>query len=194
MHGLRAGEIAGLKLVDVDGERLTVNQTVWNGDEQTTKTDSSQGRVLALSPQLVALLWDQIVRQRAKGHEFLFSASNGSPLDMNSFRKRRLRKGWSALKIQQERGKAFHAFRHFNTALMDAVCVPLKVRKERIGYAYSGDFTLDVYGGKPEWNANVEAARKLGAAIEQAIQEAEQNAEEAKQNSERSANPIILSA
>ena len=33
--GLRAGEVAGLRLSDVDTDRLTVNQSVWHGKEQT---------------------------------------------------------------------------------------------------------------------------------------------------------------
>lgn len=64
--GLRAGELAGLKLSDIDGERLTVNQSVWLGKEQTPKTNNAM-RSLGLSPQLISLLWEQIARQRQKG-------------------------------------------------------------------------------------------------------------------------------
>jgi integrase len=39
--GLRAGEIAGLKLTDIDGERLTVNRSVWGGKDQSPKTNSA---------------------------------------------------------------------------------------------------------------------------------------------------------
>lgn len=53
--GLRSGELAGLKLTDVDGERLTVNRSVWLGNEQVPKTNNSL-RTLALSPQLISLL------------------------------------------------------------------------------------------------------------------------------------------
>jgi hypothetical protein len=56
----------------------------------------------------------------------------------------------------------FHAFRHFNVSLMDALRVPLKTIQERIGHALTGSFTLDVYGGKPEWERNLEAARLAG--------------------------------
>jgi integrase len=168
--GLRAGELAGLKLTDIDGERLTVNQSVWHGKEQTPKTDNAL-RTLALSPQLAALLWEQIARQKTKGHEFLFSASNGSPWDMNVYRHRKMTKLLRSLEIQQA---GFHAFRHFNVSLMDSLRVPLKVIQERIGHAFTGSFTLDVYGGRPEWNGNVDAARKLGTAIEQAVRETEQ--------------------
>jgi integrase len=180
--GLRAGEHAGLKVTDIDGDKLTINQSVWNGNEQSPKTDNAEGRVLALSPQLVALLWEQIARQRAKGHEFLFSSCTGSPVDMNTFRKRKLRKEWKPLGIEQQPGKAFHAFRHFTAALHDHLCVPLLVRKERLGHARTGDFTLDVYGGKPEWSANVDAARKLGAAIGDAVKKTEEAAQVAAQD------------
>jgi hypothetical protein len=53
----------------------------------------------------------------------------------------------------------------------DSLCVPLKVIQERAGHALTGSFTLDVYGGKPEWTGNVEAARKAGLAIEQSVTE-----------------------
>jgi len=48
---------------------------------------------------------------------------------------------------------------------MDALRVPLKTIQERIGHALTGSFTLDVYGGKPDWSRNVEAARALGAEL-----------------------------
>jgi integrase len=56
--GLRSGELAGLKLSDIDGEKLSVSRSIWGGKEQHPKTDNAV-RTLALSPQLVALLWEQ---------------------------------------------------------------------------------------------------------------------------------------
>ncbi len=53
----------------------------------------------------------------------------------------------------------------------------LKVIQERIGHAFTGSFTLDVYGGKPEWKANLEAARLLGVALEDAVNATAQLAE-----------------
>jgi integrase len=87
--GLRAGEIAGLKLSDIDGERLTVNRSVWDGKDQSPKTNSAI-RTIGLSPQLISLLWEQIARQRKKGHEYLFSSSTGNPVDMNVYRRRKM--------------------------------------------------------------------------------------------------------
>ena len=138
--GLRAGEIAGLRLADIDGERLTVNQSVWGGKDQSPKTNSAI-RTLGLSPQLISLLWEQIARQRAKGHEYLFSASTGRPVDMNVHRRRKMTALLKSLGIPQA---GFHAFRHFNVSLLDALRVPLKTIQERAGHALTGSFTLDV--------------------------------------------------
>lgn len=161
--GLRAGEVAGLRLCDIpgDGDRLTVNQSVWHGKEQTPKTDNAV-RTIALSPQLAAMVRDQITRQRSKEHGHLFTAETGSPWDMNVHRRRKLTPLLKRLGIRQA---GFHAFRHFNVSLLDALRVPLKTIQERIGHALTGSFTLDVYGGKPDWSRNVEAARAVGAEL-----------------------------
>ena len=163
--GLRAGELAGLRLIDLGDGFLTVNQSVWHGKAQDPKTDNAV-RTLALSPQLLPHLREQIGRQKSKGHEFLFSTSTGSPWDMNVYRHRKMRTLLKSLGIRQA---GFHAFRHFNIALLDSLRVPLKVIQERAGHALTGSFTLDVYGGKPEWEGNVDAARKAGLAIEQSV-------------------------
>jgi integrase len=124
---------------------------------------------LALSPQLISLLWEQIARQRAKGHDFLFSSTSGRPWDMNVYRGRKMTAVLKSLEIPQA---GFHAFRHFNVAMLDALRVPLKTIQERIGHALTGSFTLDVYGGRPEWGRNLEAAQQVGAELEKAVNEA----------------------
>ena len=168
--GLRAGELAGLKLADIDGDRMTVNRSVWHGKAQTPKTDNAM-RSLAISPQLVSLLWEQIARQKAKGHEYLFTSSTGTPWDLDAYRQRKMR---PLLKSIGVKPAGFHGFRHFSVSLMDALRVPLKTIQERLGHALTGSFTLDVYGGKPEWTRNLEAARQVGAEIESAVAKAEQ--------------------
>jgi integrase len=170
--GLRAGEIAGLKMTDIDGERLTVNRSVWGGKDQSPKTNSAI-RTIGLSPQLISLLWEQIARQRKKGHEYLFSASSGSPVDMNVYRRRKMTALLKSLGIPQA---GFHAFRHFNVSLLNALRVPLKTIQERAGHALTGVFTLDVYGGSPEWERNLEAGRLAGSEIEKAVSKLENEA------------------
>jgi integrase len=172
--GLRGGELAGLKLSDIDGERLMVNRSVWHCKEQTPKTNNAL-RTLGLSPQLITLLWEQITRQRKQSREFLFSTSTGTPLDMNTYRRRKLTPLLASLGIPQA---GFHAFRHFNVAVLDALRVPLKTIQERIGHAVTGSFTLDVYGGQPEWERNLEAARLVGAELEKFVAKAETKRED----------------
>jgi hypothetical protein len=128
-------------------------------------------QTLALSPRLISLLWELLARQKRQGYEYLFSVSTGNPLDMNVYRKRRLTPLLTSLEIPQA---GFHAFRHFNVAMLDALRVPLKTIQERIGHAMTGSFTLDVYGGgQPVWEWNLEAARLLGTKLSKAVTDAE---------------------
>jgi hypothetical protein len=52
---------------------------------------------------------------------------------------------------------------------LDTLWVAVKTIQERLGHALPGSFTLDVYGGRPEWKRNPEAARLAGAEIEKAV-------------------------
>jgi hypothetical protein len=69
------------------------------------------------------------------------------------------------LKIAQ---RGFHAFRHFNQSILDALGVPLKVREERAGHSLTGSITQNVYTHSLGDEGNEDAGRKLGAAIEEA--------------------------
>jgi len=104
------------------------------------------------------------------GHSFLFSVSTGNALDMNIERSRRLAPLLDALGLEKA---GYHAFRHFNVSLMDALRVPLKTIQERIGHALTGSFTLDVYGHTLDWKSSEEAAKGLGSEIAKAMKEAE---------------------
>jgi hypothetical protein len=87
---------------------------------------------------------------------------------MNVYRSRKMTALLKSLEIPQA---GFHAFRHFNVAILDALRVPLKTIQERIGHALTGSFTLDVDGGQPEWGRNLEAAQHVGAELEKAVNE-----------------------
>jgi integrase len=164
--GIRAGELAGLKLINVRGNCLDVKQSVWNGKEQEgLKTDNSE-RTIVMSQQLQEMVWQQVANQKTKRHDFLFSAENGSPVDMNNFRQRKLKPLLERLKLTQ---RGFHAFRHFNVSKLIALGVPLPVVEGRIGHALSDSITATVYTHLLDDSGNEEAGRKLGAAIEAAV-------------------------
>jgi integrase len=171
--GLCSGELAGLRLEDVELDRITVNRSIWGGEEQDPKTRSAV-RIIAVSPQLASLLWTELAKQKAAGRSFLFTVPSGSPLDMDVYRKRKLKPTLEALELPQS---GFHAFRHFNVSMLDSLRVPLKTIQERIGHALTGSFTLDVYGHALEWKSNEEAAQRMGDEIEGAVQKAVLEAE-----------------
>ena len=81
---------------------------------------------------------------------------------MNCFRERKMKKQLQSLGITKA---GFHAFRHFNVAMMDALRVPLRTMQEPVGHAAIGVFTLDVYGGQLDWQPNLDAARGIGAEV-----------------------------
>jgi hypothetical protein len=86
---------------------------------------------------------------------------------MNVHRRRKMMTLLKSLEIPQA---GFHAFRHFNVSLLDTLRVPLKTIQEKAGHALTGSFTLDLYGGQPEWERNLEAGRSAGSEIERVEQ------------------------
>jgi integrase len=158
-----------LRITDVGLDRITIEQSVWGGEEQAPKTQNAV-RVIAISPQLSELLWKQIGLQKALGRSLVFTVGNGSPLDMNTERSRRLAPLLKSLELPKG---GYHAFRHFNVSIMDSLRVPLKTIQERIGHALTGSFTLDVYGHALDWKTNEDAAKGLGDVIAKAVADAE---------------------
>lgn len=131
--GMRAGELTGLRLDDLDFERhlLHVRQSAWRGKIQSPKTENAY-RVFALSPQLCSRLAEFLRAWRPNEGRLLFATRNGTPWDSNQIVKRKLRPLMRSLGIE---GGGLHAFRHANETMMDRLGVPLKVRQERLGHS-----------------------------------------------------------
>ncbi|MGA9063368.1 MAG: hypothetical protein WB341_17115 [Terracidiphilus sp.] len=55
----------------------------------------------------------------------------------------------------------------------DTLRVPIETLQGHIEHAITGSFTLDVHGGKLQWERNLEAARAIGAELERVVIEAE---------------------
>ena len=64
--GLWAGEIAGLRLGDVETDRISVSQSVWHGRVQAPQSDNAM-RTIAVSPRLVLFCWSN--RSVKKGRD-----------------------------------------------------------------------------------------------------------------------------
>lgn len=140
--GMRAGELCGLRVDDVDLETGLVHvcQSAWQGKLQQPKTENAV-RAFALSPQLVGHLKEYVSKWRPNEKRLLFATRNGTPWDASLVRKRKLRPLLRSLGIE---GGGLHAFRHANCSFMDRLRVPLKVRQQRLGHS-DPRLTLDVY-------------------------------------------------
>ncbi len=134
--GLRAGELCGLTVDDLDLERglLFVRQSAWRGKLGDPKTDNSI-RAVELSPQAVERLTAFIRSWRPHEVRLLFATRNGTPWDANMVLKRKLKPLLGKLGIVVPKGSGFHAFRHANATMMDRLGTPLKLRQERLGHS-----------------------------------------------------------
>jgi len=155
--GLRAGELAGLEVQDVDlaGLKITVRQAIWRGHSDAPKTKAAK-RTFAISAKLAEMLARQIAGRKSGP---VFSSRNGTPLDMKNIRNRALR---SALKAAGVGYGDLHTFRHFNATAMDSLRVPGAVKRLRLGHS-DGSIT-DSYTDAIEKDDQA-AAEQLAALI-----------------------------
>jgi integrase len=141
--GLRAGELCGLRVDDLDVAALTlrVQQSVWQGRVQTPKTLNAL-REFAISAQLVAHLKTFLRSWRPNAGGFLFVTRTGKPWTPCNVMRGHLHPLLDSLKIRR---CGLHAFRHTNGSLMDRLNAPMKVRQERLGHAAGSAITMAIY-------------------------------------------------
>jgi len=133
--GMRAGELAGLRICDVDPFKklIRVRQAVWRGKVQTTKTENSI-RVIPIPVEIVDAL-----REHIGGREegFVFVTKSGRPWNGDLVLKRHLH---GKLKVNGN----LHTFRHtFATRQLHAG-VPIAVVSKLLGHG-SISTTLNIY-------------------------------------------------
>jgi integrase len=133
--GMRAGELCGLRVFDVDPFRklVRVRQAVWRGKAQTPKTKNAI-RNIPIPAEIVDALRSHIVG-RTEG--FVFATKNGTPWNADLVLKRHLRK---RLKVDGH----LHMFRHtFATRQLHAG-VSVSVVSKLLGHS-SISTTLNIY-------------------------------------------------
>lgn len=140
--GMRAGELCGVRVDDLDLNRSLVNvrQSVWHGKLQDPKSENAV-RTFAISSRLREHLSVFMAGWRPNQERLVFATRNGTPWDANLLVKRKLRPLLRTLGIQ---GCGLHAFRHANASLMDKLSVPMKVRQQRLGHRDSR-LTMNTY-------------------------------------------------
>ena len=131
--GVRAGEIGALPVRNLllDQGAIKIAQSVWHQKIQTVKSLKGN-RLCEISPQLVEHLRGYLRQWRPNSLGLLFATSNGTPLDTDVVRKRKLYPLLEKLGIER---CGFHAFRHGNETVMDGERVPMATRQNRLGHS-----------------------------------------------------------
>jgi len=130
--GMRIGEAAGLYVTDVDLEHgvVSVSREIWNGIEQTPKSDAGM-RDIDIASDLVQLL-REFIGDRKAGR--LFTACNGSPISANNGLKRVLHPIVASLGLPQT-GRLLHAFRHSRVPALRKKGTPEHLQLQWIGHS-----------------------------------------------------------
>jgi integrase len=141
--GMRAGELCGLRIEDIDlGDSIvSVKQSVWRGQMQSPKTANSV-RKFAISPQLARRLRCYVSTWRPNPLGLVFATRAGKPWAPCNLMRSNLHPLLDSLGIQRS---GLHAFRHSNGSLMDRLNAPMKTRQERLGHAAGSAITMAIY-------------------------------------------------
>jgi integrase len=127
--GMRAGELYGLRVEDVDFARniVHVRRSMWNGQAQTPKTSNAY-RAIDVQPYVTEMLKQHLAGRTAG---LVFLSKRGTPLRnclvLNKHLHPLLRK------IGVARG-GMHAFRHFRVSFLVQNETPFEVIKRWIGH------------------------------------------------------------
>jgi len=143
MTGLRAGEVVGLQVSDLDLERrvIHVQRSAWYGRVQTVKSKASRAPV-AMADALVTLLKEYLATWKANPEGFLFLNRNGRPYAANKVVEYGL---WPVLDKLKIKRAGMHAFRHCHASLLMDVGANPTVTKEQMRHS-DARITLGVYG------------------------------------------------
>jgi integrase len=141
MTGLRSGELAGLYWEDINFEeaRLEVLRSCFRGKMNAVKSKSGN-RTVPLPDALKAVLR---AHQERTGHKtgLVFRGRDGGPIDINSWRQRRLVPLLEQLGIPRA---GLHAFRHALASALVATGANPKVAQAQLGHSDIRQ-TLDLY-------------------------------------------------
>ena len=130
--GLRAGELFGLEVKHLNGNTITIAQSVWEGRVQTPKTVNAF-RQVDLHPTVAVMLRD-FVGERKQG--YLFRTRTGTPFLQSNFLRSSLHPILEELGIEKQ---GFHGFRRFRVTHLESSCVPPALVKYWTGHAKSSD-------------------------------------------------------
>ena len=143
MTGLRAGEVLGLMLEDIDFDRkvLHVRRSAYCGRVQTVKSKSSRAP-LPMPDALAEILRQYLAAWRPNPAKLLFANRLGRPYNANKVVQKRL---WPILEKLGIEHCGLHAFRHTHTSLLLEVGASPTVAQAQLRHS-DARITLGVYG------------------------------------------------
>jgi integrase len=141
--GLRASEILGLRVCDMDLSRrqIYIRQSCWRGNIQTPKTKGSK-KPIPMTTHVEAALHEYLAGHK---HELLFVNSRGRPYSRNKVVQTVLHPALDALGMRRNgRRIGLHAFRHTLSSILLDVAAPT-VAQRQLRHS-SASTTLGIYG------------------------------------------------
>jgi integrase len=166
LTGPRLGELLGLqwKHIDLKSRKLRIEQSLWNGQLVSPKTQGSV-RTIYFGDTLAYALTDHYERTNHKEPEnFVFCNRTGSPLNPDVLRKDVLYPILDRLQIPRSSGASgFHTFRHSAASILNERTGNLKLVQKLLGHS-TVDMSANVYT-----HTSDESEREAALAIESAI-------------------------
>jgi integrase len=161
MTGIRAGELLGLKVEDIDfaGRMIWIRRSVIRGQVQTVKSKASR-KPLPMPASLAAILENYLKTWRPNPDEWLFASRRGRPYAADRVVMFKLWPILDALKIPH---CGLHAFRHTHSSMLLDVGAPPQVAQAQLRHSDSR-ITLEVYShviGDSQRNAVEKVAELL---------------------------------
>lgn len=153
--GIRIGEASGLHVEDVDFSNcvITIRRNVWQGREQSPKTENAE-RVIDVDPSLIEVLHLHI-GDRKTGRVFM--ARNGSPISGDNILKRVLHPLLERLGIQKA---GAHAFRHSRVTFLRTQDTPSHLQLQWIGHS-----SLETTDGYDHSSEEVDYRRSMASKV-----------------------------
>lgn len=143
LTGLRAGELWGLKWIDIDwnSKQIHVRRSLWKGQFQKPKSKSSIRKV-DIPDSLIQELKRWKLACPVSEYDVVFPSPEGKLSQHDNVVKRYLNR---ALRQAGLRQVSFHSIRHSNASMRIASGQNIKYIQSQLGHA-SINITLDIYG------------------------------------------------
>ena len=156
LTGLRAGEVCGLFVDDLDFARgaLHVRRSAWYGKIQSPKSRAAI-RTVPMPNALRDVLQHYLKQWKPNPAQLLFATRNGKPHSANKVVQRKLWPILDALKIPR---CGFHAFRHAASTLLIDLGASPKTVQAQLGHS-DASITLDAYSHTVEKSQRADVER-----------------------------------